>query len=91
MEKEDIIKLHEIMKKLFEKLAATFPENTWDLSRYNEFDCLPCHKNRSQNAHKKAILILGQIVALGFSHHRQSEFEKVANRLKKMEERLYTA
>ena len=88
MQKEEIIQLHTLFAQIKNELEEQFPSPAAVFEEYEELGVLPHHVHKSKDDHKRAVFILGKVLAQVFSHDKYSGTGRVAERLTRMEARM---
>ncbi|HDS58684.1 MAG TPA: metal-binding protein [Thermoplasmatales archaeon] len=88
MQKEEIIQLHTLFAQIKNELEQQFSSPTAAFEEYEQLGVLPHHVHKSKEDHKRAVFILGKVLAQVFSHDKYSGTGRVAERLARMETRM---
>ena len=88
MQKEEIIQLHTLFAQIKNELEQQFPSPVSAFEEYEDLKVLPHHVHKSKDDHKRAVFVLGRVIANVFSHDKYSGTGRVAQRLARMETRL---
>lgn len=88
MQKEEIIQLHTLFAQIKNELEQQFSSSPTVFEEYEQLGVLPHHVHKSKDDHKRAVFILGKVLAQVFSHDKYSGAGRVAERLARMEARM---
>ena len=88
MQKEEIIQLHTLFAQIKNELEQQFQSPVSNFEEYEDLNVLPHHVHKSKDDHKRAVFVLGKVIANVFSHDKYSGTGRVAQRLARMETRL---
>jgi len=88
MQKEEIIQLHTLFAQIKNELEQQFSSSASTFEEYAELNVLPHHVHKSKDDHKRAVFVLGRVIANVFSHDKYSGTGRVAQRLARMETRM---
>lgn len=88
MQKEEIIQLHTLFAQIKNELEQQFSSSASTFGEYEELNVLPHHVHKSKDDHKRAVFVLGRVIANVFSHDKYSGTGRVAQRLARMETRM---
>ena len=83
MQKDEIIQLHILFLNIKEKIERLLHDTTL-FEEYRKLGILPTEVHRTKEEHKKAVLLLAKKFALILSDEKNSELERIAERLEKM-------
>ena len=83
MQKDEIIQLHVLFLNIKEKIERLLHDTTL-FEEYISLGVLPTEVHRTKEEHKKAVLLLAKKFAIILSEEKNSELQKIAERLDKM-------
>jgi hypothetical protein len=88
MQKEEIIQLHTLFAQIKNELEQQVSSPVSAFAEYEKLNVLPHHVHKSKDDHKRAVFVLGRVIAQVFSHDKYSGTGRVAQRLARMETRM---
>ena len=63
MQKEEIIQLHTLFAQIKNELEQQFSSPASAFGEYEELNVLPHHVHKSKDDHKRAVFVLGKVIA----------------------------